>query len=58
MPAADVARQQHETAMCEKIQAGALSYDLHGLRAVVEGREGEAANALRTILPEPSRRAC
>jgi 4-hydroxy-4-methyl-2-oxoglutarate aldolase len=31
------ARMQREADLREKLQAGALSYDLHGLRAVVEG---------------------
>jgi len=34
------ARQKRETALKEKLQMGALSYDLHGLRALVEGKEG------------------
>jgi 4-hydroxy-4-methyl-2-oxoglutarate aldolase len=33
------ARQKRETALREKLQAGALSYDLHGLRSLVERRE-------------------
>jgi 4-hydroxy-4-methyl-2-oxoglutarate aldolase len=35
--AAAVARQQRETVLREKLRAGALSYDLHGLRELVEG---------------------
>jgi 4-hydroxy-4-methyl-2-oxoglutarate aldolase len=37
--AAAVARQQRETALREKLRAGALSYDLHGLRELVEGQK-------------------
>src|SRR5713101_3300618 len=33
------ARQAHETALRSRLQAGALTYDLHGLRAHVEGNE-------------------
>ena len=33
------ARQERETALRKKLEAGALSYDLHGLRALVEGKE-------------------
>ncbi len=33
------ARQAHETVLKSKLQAGALSYDLHGLRTLVEGKE-------------------
>ncbi|MBV9229581.1 MAG: 4-carboxy-4-hydroxy-2-oxoadipate aldolase/oxaloacetate decarboxylase [Chloroflexi bacterium] len=32
------ARQNRETALRKQLQAGALSYDLHGLRSVVEGK--------------------
>lgn len=35
------ARQKRETALKEKLQMGALSYDLHGLRTLVEGKEGQ-----------------
>ncbi|HZR43019.1 MAG TPA: 4-carboxy-4-hydroxy-2-oxoadipate aldolase/oxaloacetate decarboxylase [Ktedonobacteraceae bacterium] len=35
------ARQERETALRKKLEAGALSYDLHGLRALVEGKETE-----------------
>jgi 4-hydroxy-4-methyl-2-oxoglutarate aldolase len=37
--AAAVTRQERETALREKLRAGALSYDLHGLRALVEGKK-------------------
>jgi 4-hydroxy-4-methyl-2-oxoglutarate aldolase len=37
--AAAVARQQREMALREKLQRGALSYDLHGLRELVEGKK-------------------
>ncbi len=33
------AREAHETTLRSKLQAGALSYDLHGLRKLVEGKE-------------------
>ena len=33
------AREAHETALRSKLQAGALTYDLHGLRKLVEGKE-------------------
>jgi 4-hydroxy-4-methyl-2-oxoglutarate aldolase len=33
------ARQVHEAALREKLWEGALSYDLHGLRRLVEGKE-------------------
>jgi 4-hydroxy-4-methyl-2-oxoglutarate aldolase len=33
------AREEREAALREKLRAGAFSYDLHGLRAVVEGRK-------------------
>ncbi len=33
------AREAHETTLRSKLQAGALSYDLHGLRTLVEGKE-------------------
>jgi 4-hydroxy-4-methyl-2-oxoglutarate aldolase len=33
------ARADREAALREKLEAGALSYDLHGLREVVEGKE-------------------
>ncbi len=36
------AREAHEADLRKKLQAGALSYDLHGLRAVVEGRESDS----------------
>jgi 4-hydroxy-4-methyl-2-oxoglutarate aldolase len=32
-------REAHETTLRSKLQAGALSYDLHGLRKLVEGKE-------------------
>jgi 4-hydroxy-4-methyl-2-oxoglutarate aldolase len=35
------ARQTRETALKEKLQMGALSYDLHGLRTLLEGKEGQ-----------------
>jgi 4-hydroxy-4-methyl-2-oxoglutarate aldolase len=35
------ARQQREADLREKLQTGALSYDLHGLRALVEGKEAK-----------------
>lgn len=38
LEAAD-AREAHEAELRKKLQAGALSYDLHGLRAVVEGQQ-------------------
>jgi 4-hydroxy-4-methyl-2-oxoglutarate aldolase len=34
------ARQKREADLRKKLQAGALSYDLHGLRALVEGKDG------------------
>ena len=34
---ASQARQERETNLRKKLQAGALSYDLHGLRPLVEG---------------------
>ena len=33
------AREVHEADLRSKLQAGALTYDLHGLRALVEGKE-------------------
>jgi 4-hydroxy-4-methyl-2-oxoglutarate aldolase len=35
------AREAREAALRKQLQAGALSYDLHGLRAVVEGQESQ-----------------
>lgn len=32
-------RQAHETTLRSRLQAGALSYDLHGLRTLMEGKE-------------------
>ena len=37
--AAAQARAEREAKLREKLEAGALSYDLHGLRQVVEGRK-------------------
>ena len=37
---ASQARQQKEAALRKKLEAGALSYDLHGLRAFVENQPG------------------
>jgi 4-hydroxy-4-methyl-2-oxoglutarate aldolase len=36
---ASEARQQREDVLRKKLQAGELSYDLHGLRSLVEGKE-------------------
>jgi 4-hydroxy-4-methyl-2-oxoglutarate aldolase len=33
------AREEREAALREKLRAGAFSYDLHGLRAIVDGRK-------------------
>jgi regulator of RNase E activity RraA len=33
------AREAHEADLRSKLLAGALTYDLHGLRALVEGKE-------------------
>ena len=37
--AASLARQEREATLREKLQGGALSYDLHGLREQVEGKK-------------------
>lgn len=37
--AASQAREDHEAALRAKLQAGQLTYDLHGLRALVEGQK-------------------
>lgn len=34
-----LAREARETALREKLEAGALTYDLHGLRALIEGEK-------------------
>jgi 4-hydroxy-4-methyl-2-oxoglutarate aldolase len=39
--AASQARMEKEAALRKKLEAGALSYDLHGLRALVENQPGE-----------------
>jgi 4-hydroxy-4-methyl-2-oxoglutarate aldolase len=36
---ASQARMEKEATLRKKLEAGALSYDLHGLRAVVEGEK-------------------
>lgn len=38
---ASQARMEKEAALRKKLEAGALSYDLHGLRAVVEGEKAK-----------------
>jgi 4-hydroxy-4-methyl-2-oxoglutarate aldolase len=37
--AAAIVRQQRETALREKLRAGTLSYDLHNLRGLIEGKK-------------------